>query len=261
MARLYFPCPRLWKSGSEKDRSFSYVGFPPKSALPWVSLCPSLCTIFRPALVHPALLLPHAFATSSCLASVLQLLAGYWQPMQAQQPVFGQVRAALAASGLATVPHFGSFLSAPGLGAPGQLRSVSPHDSLCVQLLRTLPQGGEGMATAGTGVGTALAALCMQTVEQGDFSPSWGLNEVSASLAGVCPQHLLACSHNLSQTFEFLFGLACHVSRSRYSPPCLIHCSICLCPFPCLGLLDGPVIVSARIAACSIPAVPGRPCT
>ncbi len=75
--------------------------------------------------------------------------------MQAQQPVFGQVRTSLAASGLVVDQRGPCQAPAP---APA---SVSPHDALCAQLLT------DGSTI---GVGTALMALCTQLVEDGNVA-------------------------------------------------------------------------------------------
>lgn len=50
---------------------------------------------------HPALLVPEAAAHVACLSAVLSYLGAYWWSVAEGQDVFGQVRAALAASGLA----------------------------------------------------------------------------------------------------------------------------------------------------------------
>ncbi len=118
---------------------------------------------------HPALLVPEAVAHVACLSAVLSYLGAYWWSVAEGQDVFGQVRAALAASGLAgqaePYKHRPTQQqqkqegksekvdsgAAAGAGAGPQVE-LSPADALAMALLRRPQHGAAQQCSNGAAV-------------------------------------------------------------------------------------------------------------
>lgn len=178
--------------------------------------------------MHPSLLLPRAFAVHSCLAAALQLVATYWGGVDPGLHVFGEVRGALARSGLlGDNSSSGSDSSSSASETPQQPRqqqeqqqaeclpgNIGASHALAAALLRA-PAAAHADSAA---IGAAFTAQCMEVVTAPVTQPP---SAPSAAPHGQASLNFmqLTCTHVAAA--EFLLGtmrLTLALSRNPHTP-------------------------------------------